>query len=52
MTEETVKEIIESLLQIQTDLSVPKNVRSKMENAIKALQDQEKNLEKISHYKN
>lgn len=45
MTEETIKEIIESLLQIQTDLSVPKNVRLKMEIAIKALQDQEKSLE-------
>ena len=45
MTQEIIKQIIELLSQIQTDISVPKNVRLKMENAIKALQDETKTLE-------
>ena len=44
MTQETVDSVIESLSQIQQDVSVPKNVRSKMENAIKALQDEAQNI--------
>jgi len=45
MSEEKIKGLIESLSQIQTDSSVPKNVRQKMENAIKALQDENKSVE-------
>ena len=44
MSKETIKSIIESLSQIKEDISVPKNVRIKMENTIKALQDESKNV--------
>ena len=44
MSEETIKSIIESLSQIQIDVSVPKNVRLKMEKAISALQDENKSV--------
>jgi len=44
MSEETIKSIIESLSQIQLDVSVPKNVRLKMEKAISALENKDKNM--------
>ena len=45
MSEKIIKTVLESLLQIQTDVSVPKNVRLKMENAITALKDETKSIE-------
>lgn len=45
MSEETIISVIETLSQIQEDISVPKNIRSKMENAIQALQDDTKSKE-------
>jgi uncharacterized protein (UPF0147 family) len=44
MSEETVNSIIEALSQIKEDLSVPKNVRIRMDNAIQALQDKNINI--------
>jgi len=44
MSEETVNSIIEALSQIKEDLSVPKNVRIRMDNAIQALQDKNMNI--------
>ena len=45
MSEEKITSVIETLSQIQEDISVPKNIRSKMENAIQALQDDTKSKE-------
>lgn len=44
MTEETISQVIESLSQVQSDITVPKNVRLKIENAIHALQEDTKNI--------
>lgn len=44
MSKETVNSIIEALSQIKEDLSVPKNVRIRMDNAIQALQDKNINI--------
>ncbi len=44
MTEETIGQVIESLSQMQADITVPKNVRLKIENAIHALQADTKNI--------
>jgi len=40
----SIKSAVESLTQIQEDVSVPKNVRIKIESAILALQDGQINL--------
>jgi len=40
----SIKSAVESLTQIQEDVSVPKNVRIKIENAMLALQDGQINL--------
>lgn len=44
MTEETINQVIETLIQMQADTSVPKNVRLKIENATKALQDETRSI--------
>ncbi len=44
MTDETIKQVIETLTQMREDASVPKNVRLKIENAIQALKDETKNI--------
>ncbi len=44
MNQEMINPIIESLSQIQIDVSVPKNIRLRIENAITALKDEEKTI--------
>lgn len=44
MSQETIKSIIESLSQIKEDLSVPKNIRIKIDSAISALKDESKSV--------
>lgn len=44
MSEEKVKEIIEVLLQIESDATVPKNIREKIKNAISALEEEKINI--------
>jgi uncharacterized protein (UPF0147 family) len=41
MQEEQLKEVIEILLQIESDFSIPKNIRSKIKSAISALKENE-----------
>lgn len=45
MAEEKILEIIEALAQIEEDSTVPKNVRSKIKNAMLALQEEEGAIE-------
>lgn len=44
MLEEKTKEVVEVLLQIEQDLTIPKNVREKVRNTIIALQSKEKDV--------
>jgi len=44
MFEEKSKEVIKVLLQIEEDLTIPKNVREKVRNTILALQSKEKDV--------
>ena len=44
MSDEKLKEIIETLIQIEGDFSIPKNIRSRIKNAITALKDDEKSM--------
>ena len=39
MQDGQLKEVIEVLLQIESDFSIPKNIRSKIKNAISALRE-------------
>lgn len=39
MTEKAIKEVIENLTQLQEDNTIPKNVRSKINDAILALKE-------------
>ena len=41
MQEEQLKEVIDILLQIESDFSIPKNIRAKIKNAISALNENE-----------
>ena len=41
MSEEKIVEIIEVLTQIEADFAVPKNIRTKIKNAIVALKEEE-----------
>lgn len=41
MSEEKIVEIIEVLTQIEADFDVPKNIRTKIKNAISALKEEE-----------
>ncbi len=41
MQEEQLKEVIEILLQIESDFSIPKNIRFRIKNAISALKEGE-----------
>ena len=44
MPGDELKEIIETLIQIEGDFSIPKNIRFKIKSAISALEDKEKNM--------
>ena len=44
MTEEKITEIIETLTQIEGDAEVPKNVKSKIKNALISLKENEPNV--------
>ncbi len=45
MSEEMVLEVIEGLSQIESDVSVPKNVKFRVKNAMIALEDNGKQLD-------
>ena len=45
MAEEKIKEIIEILVQMEGDYTVPRNVRAKIKNAMLALQEEDKTIE-------
>lgn len=45
MAEEKIQEIIEILVQMEGDYTVPRNVRAKIKNAMLALQEEDKTIE-------
>lgn len=44
MPDEKLNEIIDILLQIEADFSIPKNIRSRIKNAITALKDVDQSI--------
>ena len=44
MPDEKIKEIIETLLQIEGDFSIPKNIRFKIKNAIAVLKENNQSI--------
>ena len=44
MSGNELKEIIDVLIQIESDFSIPKNIRGKVKNAINALRDDGKSI--------
>jgi len=44
MQNEKIKEVIDILLQIESDFSVPKNIRFRIKNAIIALKENDKSI--------
>lgn len=43
--DDKLKEVIEILLQIESDFTIPKNIRYRIKNAIYALKEENKNFE-------
>lgn len=41
MSEDKIKEIIEALIQIEADFTVPKNIKTRIRGAITALEEEE-----------